>query len=323
MQTREDVDLSIIIVNWNSKAYLEKCIESILLWVVDIKYEIVVIDGASFDGCGEMLRRCFPQVKFIQSEQNVGFAKANNAAFGESSGQYILFLNPDTQLIGPAINILYDYIQKATNAGALGCKLLNADKSVQTSCLQSFPTILNQLLDSELLRALWPQSPLWGNAPLFGAHVIGPEVVEAIAGACIMVRRSTFEQVGLFSEDYFMYAEDLDLCYKIQQAGYLNYYLPNASIIHFGGGSSDKAPSDFSVVMMRESVWRMMRKTRGNLYGFAYRVSTLISSVGRLIFLIALYPLHRVRSTGESWKGSYRKWKAILIWSLGLKNAGY
>ena len=322
MQARKDMDLSIVIVNWNSKAYLEKCLESVLIWTVDIEHEIIVIDGASFDGCGEMLQRRFPQVRFIQSQENIGFAKANNVAFRESRGRYILFLNPDTELIGPAINIMFDYIQKVPNSGAIGCKLLNADKSVQTSCLQAFPTLLNQFLDSELLRRLWPMSPLWGNAHLFRTQITAGEV-EGIVGACIMVDRSLFEKVGLFSEDYFMYAEDLDLCYKIKQAGYMNYYLADASIIHFGGGSTEKSPSDFSVVMMRESVWRMMRKTRGSVYSFAYRVSTMLSSTGRLILLMVVFPLHLLRRGEGSWNGSFRKWKAILTWSLGLKDAGY
>jgi len=321
MQVQEDdLDLSIIIVNWNSKAYLEKCIESILFWTVDIKYEIIVIDGASFDGCGEMLQRRFSRVRFIQSQENIGFAKANNVAFRESRGRYILFLNPDTELITPAVNIMFAYIQKATNSGAIGCKLLNADKTVQTSCLQAFPTILNQFLDSELLRTLWPKSSLWGNAHLFDTQITAGEV-EGIVGACIMVERSLFEEVGLFSEDYFMYAEDFDLCYKIVQVGYMNYYLPNASIIHFGGGSTEKSPSDFSVVMMRESNWRMMRKTRGSFYGLAYRVSIMISSIGRLILLMVVFPLHFLRRGGESWNRSFRKWMAILTWSLGLKDA--
>lgn len=316
------MDLSIIIVNWNSKEYLRNCINSVLFWTSGINYEIVVVDGASFDGCGEMLQHHFPQVRFIQSQKNVGFAKANNIAFRKSRGRYILFLNPDTELIAPAVNSLFDYIQKAPNAGAIGCKLLNADKTVQTSCLQAFPTILNQFLDSELLRALWPTSFLWGNAALFGTRT-GPEEVEGISGACILVKRSLFEEVGLFSEDYFMYAEDLDLCYKIKRAGYRNYYIPDVSIIHFGGGSSEKSPSDFSVVMMRESMWEMMRKTRGNVYGFAYRVSSSVSSVGRLILLMVVFPLHLIRRGGESWNSSFRKWMAILTWSLGLKKVGY
>jgi len=313
------MDLSIIIVNWNSKEYLQKCIASILLWTSDIKYEIVVIDSASFDGCGEMLRQLFPQVRFIQSDKNLGFAKANNAACRESSGRYVLFLNPDTELIAPAVNILFDSMLKLPNAGAIGCKLLNTDKTVQTSCIQSFPTIINQFLDSEFLRKVWPKSVLWGNAPLFSAQM-SPKEVDAIAGACMMVKRSIFEQVGFFSDDYFMYAEDLDLCYKIRQAGYTNYYIPNATAIHFGGGSTEKGSSDFSVVMMRESIWRFMKKTRGKIYGMAYRSSMLISAIGRLVLLMIILPLEGIRKGGTSWNASFKKWMSILTWSLGLKN---
>jgi len=312
------MDLSIIIVNWNSKDYLQKCLASILAWTSGIKYEIVVIDSASFDGCEEMLRQQFPQVRFIQREKNNGFAKANNAAFRESSGRYILFLNPDTELVSPTINIMFDYLQKLPNVGAIGCRLLNADKTVQTSCIQAFPTILNQFLDSELLRTLWPKSSLWGNAHLFDVQ-IKPGEVEAISGACILVKRTIFEQVGYFSEDYFMYAEDLDLCYKIKQAGYKNYYIPNATVVHFGGGSTQKKPSVFSAVMMRESIWRFMRKKRGKIFGLTYRVSTLMSAVGRLALLVVFFPLYLIRMDAKSWNETFNKWRAILTWSLGFR----
>lgn len=138
------------------------------------------------------------------------------------------------------------------NVGAIGCKSFNADGSVQTSNIQAFPTIFNQMFNTELLRALFPKSPFWGMASLFSAQN-EPAEVEVISGACIMLMRSLCENVGLFSEDYFMYAEDLDLCCKINRAGYTNYYIPQASLTHFGGGSTDSTPSDFSVVMMWES----------------------------------------------------------------------
>jgi len=284
------MDLSIIIVNWNSKDYLQKCIASILSWTTDVNFEIVVIDSASFDGVDEMLKQCYPQVRFMQSDRNLGFTKANNVAFRVSTGSNILFVNPDTELIGPAINILLDYIQILSKTGAIGCKLLNADGSVQTSCIQAFPTILNQLLNSEFLRALFPKSPFWGMASLFDAKD-EPAEVDVISGACLMLKRSLFEQVGLFSEDYFMYAEDLDLCYKISQSGFTNYYISGASVTHFGGGSAEKKPRDFSVVMMCESFWRFIKKYQGKIYGLAYRASTVISAIGRLLLLMILMPL--------------------------------
>ena len=312
------MDLSIIIVNWNSKDYLRNCIDSILAATQGIDYEIVVIDNASFDGCDKMLQQHYPKVHFIQSEKNLGFAKANNVAYRESSGRCILFLNPDTELVSPAINIMFDYLQKVPNVGVIGCKLLNADKTVQSSCVQAFPTILNQFLDSEILRSFWPKSSLWGNAPIFGAQ-IKLEEVDVISGACIMVKRMIFELVELFSEEYFMYAEDLDLCYKIREAGYINYFIPNAIVIHFGAGSTEMAHREFSVVMMHESVWRFMRKTRGKIYGIAYRCSTLISAISRLALLMMYFPLHLIRPERKSWYVSFKKWKAILTWSLGLK----
>lgn len=321
MKSDESIELSIIIVNWNSKDYLQKCIASILDSKSEIKFEIVAIDGGSFDGSGEMLKQCYPHVKFLQSDKNVGFSKANNMAFKASSGSHVLFLNPDTEVVVPAIDMLFAQIQKLPNAGAIGCRLLNADGSVQTSCVQSFPTILNQLLNSEFLRTLFPKSRLWGMASLFGA-TNGPAEVEVLSGACIMMRRSLFEQIGQFSEDYFMYAEDMDLCYKVRQAGYKNFYIPNAKVFHFGGGSTQQRPSDFAVVMMRASVCRFLRKTRGELYGLGYRYSMLISAIGRIVCLLVLLPLYLISGRLASWKSSARKWWAISVWSMGLKEAG-
>ena len=321
MEVDELMELSIIIVNWNSKDYLQKCIASILSSKIEATFEIVVIDGGSFDGSGEMLKQCYPQVKFLQSDKNVGFAKANNMAFKSSSGSHILFLNPDTEVVVPAIDILFDQMQKLSGAGAIGCRLLNADASVQTSCVQSFPTILNQLLNSEFLRTLFPKSRLWGMTSLFGVSN-EPAEVEVLSGACIMMRRSLFEQIGQFSEDYFMYAEDMDLCYKVRQAGYENYYIPNATVFHFGGGSTQQRPSDFAVVMMRASVCRFLRKTRGEMYGSGYRYSMLISAIGRIVCLLVLLPLYLVSGRLASWKSSARKWWAISVWSMGLKEAG-
>jgi GT2 family glycosyltransferase len=310
------MDLSIIIVNWNSKDYLRNCIASIFANTQGIEFEIVVIDAASFDGCDEMLRKCYPQVRFIQSDRNLGFAKANNAAFTISLGRNLLFLNPDTELASSAVKTMYEWLCRLPNVGAVGCKILNADRSVQTSCIKSFPTIMNQFLDSASLRALWPKSHVWGMAALFGTGTV-PEEVEAISGACIMLKRSVFEQVGRFSQEYFMYAEDVDLCHKIRQAGYKNLYVPEATVIHFGGGSTQKVLSEFTEIMMRESNWRFLSKTRGKLYGLAYRSATLLCAIARIAVLLILLPGLIVRQGGESCRVSLRKWRAILAWSIG------
>jgi N-acetylglucosaminyl-diphospho-decaprenol L-rhamnosyltransferase len=315
---KQPPELSIIIVNWNSKDYVRKCVQSILASTREIEFEIVVVDGASFDGCKEMLAQEFPEVRFVQCEKNVGFAKANNLGFGQSRGEHLLFLNPDTEVIGPAINLLRQALSEIHGAGIVGAKLLNTDGSVQTSCVQPFPTILNQLLDAEVLRRAFPRHSFWGMAPLFSAGK-KPEPVQVLSGACLMVHRAVFAQVGRFSEDYFLYAEDLDLCYKVSRIGLKNYYVPAASVIHHGGGSSQTKQSTFSAVMMRESVYRFLTKVRGKWYSAGYRYSLALSALGRLALLLVLLPVKMVRGEVAAANDSIRRWLAILKWTLGLQ----
>lgn len=307
------MDLSIIIVNWKSKSYLQKCLASIYANTRSIEFEIVVIDSGSFDGCEQMLCEEFPKVRFIQSETNLGFAQANNTAFHISRGEHVLFLNPDTEVVGAALPLMLKCLRELPDAGSVGCKLLNTDGSVQTSCIQSVPTILNQMLDSEFLRARWPKAALWGTAVLYEDHD-QPQPVEAISGACVMVKRAVFEQVGGFSEDYFMYSEDIDLCYNLTERGWKNYYLPKAAVVHHGGGSSSVAVSQFAIVMMRQSIWLFLRKTRGDFYAGFYRCTTMIAALLRILLLLLTLPILEVFRRGEAWRCSLGKWQAVFRW---------
>jgi GT2 family glycosyltransferase len=306
------VDVSILIVNWNSCEYLKKCVESIVGNTHGVSYEVIVVDSASFDGADSMLAGEFPQVRFIQSTVNLGFAKGSNVAFQASVGEVLLFLNPDTEVAGPAIEAMFAALTSLPGAGAVGCKLLNSDGSVQTSCVQAIPTVLNQTLDSEYLREKWPASSLWGMKALRADPSV-PHEVEAISGACLMMRRSVFESVGGFSEDYFMYAEDIDLAQKVRAAGYRNFFVGNGSMVHHGGSSSQQAPSTFSVVMTREAIWRFLRKSRGSVYAFLYRMSMGLSALGRVLLLGVASILRR---KNDATALSYRKWVAVLRWSL-------
>jgi GT2 family glycosyltransferase len=312
------VDLSIIIINWNSPDFVRKCLASIFTNTEGFSFEVIVVDNGSFDGCGKMIERDFPQVKFVQSEENIGFARSNNLAFHHSTGDYLLFLNPDTEVVGPAIRILFEQVRSLPRAGAVGCKLLNSDRSLQTSCIQSFPTIINQILDSESLRQAFPKSALWGMAPLYSG-VDRPLEAEAISGACIMMKREVFEAAGHFSTDYFMYAEDIDLCYKTKRKDYINYFVSNANIIHHGDGSVRKAKTNFATVMAVESLWRFFKKHRGSWYAFAYRQAILVAALGRLAVLGGTRLLPRKRSGRAEPRGSVVKWWAILRWAAGLE----
>jgi N-acetylglucosaminyl-diphospho-decaprenol L-rhamnosyltransferase len=308
------MSLSIIIVNWNSKEHLRKCLASVR-HDRHVVAEIVVIDGGSNDGCDQMLRERYPEARFIQSPCNVGFAAANNRAFLAATGDTLLFLNPDTEIPAGAIGALLCHMQSLPDAGVVGCRLLNSDGSLQSSCIQPRPTLANQLLDCDFLRKRWPRSRLWGTAPLLEAGD-APREVDAVSGACLMVRRRVFEQVGGFSEDYFMYAEDIDLAHKVTAAGYRNYCVPDVNVTHHGGNSSDQAGSTFSAVMRPEAIWRFLGKTRGHGYALAYRSGMAAAAVVRLAILTLSFPFAPASPESVRRRASYRKWRAVLRWAL-------
>jgi hypothetical protein len=213
---------------------------------------------------------------------------------------------------------LVRHLESLPRAGAVGCRLLNADGSLQTSCVQSFPTIFNQALDAEFLRRRFPRWKLWGTEALLASDS-QPWEVEAVSGACILVRKEIFDKVRGFSPCYFMYGEDLDLCFKIRQAGYAVYHVPQTSLVHFGGGCTGRSAGDFSNVMMRESVYRFLRRNRGVVTAIGYRAALAVASLVRLVSILPLLLVsrHRVVRHGT---GSLAKWGAILRWSVGLEH---
>lgn len=311
------MDLSIIIVNWNSKDFLLNALASIEADIRGLELEIIVIDAASFDGCGEMLRRSYPHVLFIQSDRNIGFAKANNEAFKMSCGRTILFLNPDTEIEGSAIETLYDQLNSLSNAGVVGAKLLNSDRSIQDTCIRAFPTILNQMLDSDTLRKLFPRASLWGIQPFF-TNSDAAKQVDAVSGACLMIKRAVFENVGMFSADYFMYSEDIDLCLKVQKAGWSTYYVPMAVVVHHGGASSSKSDVNiFSAIMQLESRWRFFQKTRSLRYAKLYRFAMFCVSLIRVNLALFMWPVHRLYGKASYSEAALKKWMASLSWTLG------
>lgn len=312
------MDLSIIIVNWNSKDYLHKAIASIEIETEGIEFELIVIDGGSYDGCGEMLSRHYPHVVFIQSDKNLGFAKANNEAFKVSRGRNILFLNPDTEVESLAVRALYDQLEALNDAGIVGPKLLNTDRSIQETCIRAFPTILNQLLESDLLRRTFKKARLWGMKPLLEGNEAVTEV-EAVSGACLMIRRHIFETVGMFNADYFMYSEDMDLCLKVLKAGMKTYYVPRAVVVHHGGGSSSPqvGANTFSSVMILESRWRFFRNNRSKWHSYFYRAAMFVVCLVRIGMVPLAWLACKMRGQHFVAGSVVKKWVAKLRWTLG------
>jgi GT2 family glycosyltransferase len=201
--------------------------------------------------------------------------------------------------------------------GAVGARLLNSDGSLQTSCVQAFPTIWNQLLDCELLRKSFPESRLWGARALIEGESADAEV---ISGACFLVKRSIFEEVGHFGEEYFMYADDLDLSYKIASAGYKIRCLRECTVVHHGAKSSAQQTSGFAAVVQRESLAVFFHKTKGGIYSRAYRASVSAGALIRLAAVVALGPFaRRLTARNGDILSLFRKWSAVLAWSIGLR----
>ncbi len=302
------VTLSIVFVNWNSTSYLRESIASVYQWTKDVAFEVIVVDNASPVRDVDVLKDEFPDILLLNSSKNLGFAGANNYGVKHSSGEFILFLNPDTKLIGPAIKTLLDAVQTLPRAGVVGCKLLNGDLSLQSSCVQMFPTILNQALDVDILRNRWPKSRLWGLAPLFSSNP-EPAIVEVISGACMIIPRVVFETVGGFSEDYFMYAEDLDLCYKVVKAGYQNFYVGSASLVHYGGKSSTP---QWATVRKWESIVQYCAKHHGRFYTLKFRFVMSCVAVIRIAILALASPLEKSPQAQSPRYSPSAKWTAIL-----------
>jgi hypothetical protein len=311
--------LSIICVNWNSEAYLLACIASIFACPPPLPFEIIVVDNASPDGSPDRLLNQFPQVTLIKSDTNLGFAAANNLGFRHCKGEYILLLNPDTEVLGPALSLMIEELRSHPDAGIVGCTLLDSDLTPSTTSVQTFPTILNQILAFEWLRVRFPDCPLWNLTPLFRPKDAAIRV-EVIPGACMMLTRDVFTRAGLLTEDYFMYAEDIDLNFKVRQLGFSSYYVPGAHIIHHGGKSGMRQPaSQWSTVMVHRAMLLYFRLHHGSFYAATYRATMCLSAVGRLLILAVILPFTK----GSRTRWSIEKWCAIFKWAVGLMPARF
>jgi len=234
--------LSIIIVSYNVREFLEQALVSIKKAVENISCEIFVVDNASSDGSPDIIAKKFPDVKLIQNSENLGFAKANNQAMRLSQGQYVCVINPDTIVQENTFLQVIKFLEKNAQVGAVGCKILNPDGTLQLACRRSYPTPWVAFTKIVGLARLFPTSKIFGR---YNLTFLDPEQtveVEAISGSFMVVRRETIDQVGMFDESFFMYGEDLDWCFRIRKGGWGIYYLPTTQIVHFKGESSKKSP---------------------------------------------------------------------------------
>ncbi|OQY48660.1 MAG: hypothetical protein B6242_01760 [Anaerolineaceae bacterium 4572_78] len=254
-------DVSIVILNWNTRQLLADCIETIFQYQGNLNIEIIVVDNNSSDDSQTMIQTQYPHVKLIENHKNVGFAKGNNQGVVISQAKYVLLLNSDAFLHENSLQILLGLIETTPQIGIVGAHLRNEDGTFQASHTD-FPTLWQELLILSGLGRLF-----YGHwYPSYGPDELeGAKVADYVVGACLLVRKTAYESIGGFDETYFMYAEEVDLCYRMRQAGCEVWYQPVAKVTHLGGASSRHRPTQRERDLYRSRI-QFFRTHYGNIH---------------------------------------------------------
>lgn len=268
-KTENTYSVSIIIVNHNGKEQADECLRSFFAHAPDAPFEVIVVDNDSKDGSVELLKTKFPQIRVLAQKENFGFGKANNIGVGESSGEFIFFVNNDTVFKEDIVTPLCQFLKENLSCGVVGPLLLNSDGTYQHS-YGKFPSLLNELRTKR--DTAWIK-----NIPKDRS----PKQVDWISFAAVMMRRSTFEEVNSFDERYFMYLEDVDLCFRLQNAGYQSFYCSQYSIIHVGRGSRTAENTGNVKIEYRRSQLIFYQLHRSRYETFALRMYLVL----RFLFL--------------------------------------
>lgn len=243
--------ISVIIVSYNVKEFLHQCILSLKKALENYDYEIIVVDNDSVDGSNEIVRYKFPEIILIENDSNRGFAAACNQGLDTAKGEFLLLLNPDTMIQEDTVSTMVNFFKTYSDVGAAGCKILNADGTLQLACRRSFPIPKVAIPKLIGLSKLFPKNRFFGKYNL--TYVDPDELidVDAVSGSFLMFRREVWEQVGGLDEEFFMYGEDIDYCYRIKEAGWKIYYVPFTKIIHYKGESTKLASFDNFIAFYR------------------------------------------------------------------------
>lgn len=262
------MDVSIIIVNWNTRELLRRCLESVYATIPPIVFEIIVVDNASSDGSADMVAAHFPDAVLVRTGANLGFAAANNLGLHRASGRYAMLLNPDTEIQPGAVQAMVDFADKHPEAAVIGPKLLNPDGSLQKNG-RKLPGLPREVLHMTRLHHLIPR--LFARKFEWGREDFDiPAEVDEVSGACMLVRKSAIDQVGLMDERFFMYYEDVDWCRRMRDAGWKTYYLPAAVVTHKLSHSAGRDPLR-RIGMAYQSQYLYFRKHHGMAQAMALR----------------------------------------------------
>ena len=301
------VDISFIIINWNTRDILIDCLNSIYKTVTEIGFEIYVVDNNSTDGSREATKKRFPDVKLIENKTNTGFARANNQALSVMQGKFAVLLNTDAVLQEGAIKSLLNFMNNSPGVGIAGVQLLNKDGSRQNS-IDNFPSPETEILSKSILRFFFPD-----NYPGKSRIHHSPIEVDSVIGACMIVRKEAMEEVGFLDEDYFIFLEETDWCFRMHKKGWKVFHVPDARVFHLSGHSKKKNPCE-SQIEYYKSLYKFFRKNRGTVSCLTIRILKPCKIFINLVLnilgnLITLFQSERLRNR-------LLKYYKLLIWHL-------
>jgi len=266
------IDLSIIIVNFNTKEFLRNCLKSVIESTKNISYEIIIVDNASHDGSVEMVKKEFPEIRIIANKQNVGFSKANNQGVKISKeSRYVLFLNSDTIVKKNVLEDMIKFMDSHKDAGAATCKLIMPNGKIDDATHRGFPTPWNAFCHFSGLSKMAPKSRIFTGYTLGWMDFEKAHEIDALAGAFMLVRRPAGEEAKWWDEDYFFYGEDLDFCFMLKQKGWKIYYVPGFFIKHYKGVSGGIKSVSKNITTASEETKIRATKSRFNAMRIFYK----------------------------------------------------
>lgn len=287
IQVRRDIRISIVLVNWNTRELLLDCIQSIYDNTEESRKEIIVVDNASTDGSVAAVRQRYPGVKLICNESNLGFSRANNIGIHESTGQYVCLINSDIKLIKGCLDILVKYLDNNKSVGLIGPKILNEDRTLQISC-REYPTIWNNLCAALALNLIFPRAGIFSGEMMTYFRHDKKKQVEVLVGCFLLTRKEVINGLGGLDERYFIYAEDMDWCKRINEEGWKVIFNPDAHAIHYEGRSSLAFPIRFNLEQ-EKAILQYWQKHEGKYKTRCYIAIKAIHHLLRLISFSAGY----------------------------------
>ena len=302
-------DVSILIVNWNTRDILRDCLASVYGQTRDIPFEVIVVDNASSDGSAEMVRTEFPRVVLIENAENRGFAAANNQGMKIARGRYVLLLNSDTIVLDGAIQKTVAFAEAHPEAAVVGCRVLNRDQSLQPTCFR-YPSVLNMFLFATYLNKLMRRNRFFGRERMTWWQRDDVREVEVVTGCFMLVRHEAIDRVGPMDEAFWMYGEEVDWCFRFHRAGWKILFTPCADIIHLGGASSHRAAGEMTL-QLKAGVLQFLHKHTS-------RTEYVVACLFMASFLALRIPFWFIRALVIG-RDRPRSWSHVRAYANGLR----